>query len=369
MTKKLHYLYAPTGLFAIFATSDNTETMHYTFTDHQGSLAAYTGNAKEPVTRLSYDAWGRRRNAADGSYDNVSAAFDRGYTGHEHLDAFGLINMNGRLYDPMLGRMLSPDIVVQQTDYTQSYNRYSYCFNNPLRFTDPTGWVVDIPPEYFEIEEYIRYNDTKSLKDLGVTNYSSNTEEAEGNLVTTTTWMCDDCEYKLITHTQDFPFYEQHFKRSCLAISTVAQEISNGLELDNKMILLSEIVNMTCFNQPNAFEEGLVVDAFLQDYTNDYSCAFSSSKSHLGSILNTNLDYLLSEFDKGNGAGFVVHNDNWTDNHFVNMSSYSKLYENDLYQDYNIKVWDSDFYNQGARGGINNLQDYQHLLKISIMIK
>ena len=116
----------------------------YTFTDHQGSLAAYTGNAKEPVTRLSYDAWGRRRNAEDGSYGNVPAlATDRGYTGHEHLDAFGLINMNGRLYDPMLGRMLSPDIVVQQTDYTQSYNRYSYCFNNPLRFTDPTGWVVD----------------------------------------------------------------------------------------------------------------------------------------------------------------------------------------------------------------------------------
>ena len=122
--------------------------MHYTFTDHQGSLAAYTGNAKEPVTRLSYDAWGRRRNAADGSYDSVSAAFDRGYTGHEHLDAFGLINMNGRLYDPMLGRMLSPDIVVQQTDYTQSYNRYSYCFNNPLRFTDPSGYVMDIPIEY-----------------------------------------------------------------------------------------------------------------------------------------------------------------------------------------------------------------------------
>ena len=143
VTKNLHYLYAPTGLFAIFATSDNTETMHYTFTDHQGSLVAYTGNAKGYVTRLSYDAWGRRRNAADGSYDSVSAAFDRGYTGHEHLDAFGLINMNGRLYDPMLGRMLSPDIVVQQTDYTQSYNRYSYCFNNPLRFTDPTGWVTE----------------------------------------------------------------------------------------------------------------------------------------------------------------------------------------------------------------------------------
>ena len=120
--------------------------MHYTFTDHQGSLAAYSSSGT--WTRLSYDAWGRRRNAADGSYDSVSAAFDRGYTGHEHLDAFGLINMNGRMYDPMLGRMLSPDIVVQQADYTQSYNRYSYCFNNPLRFTDPSGYVMDIPIEY-----------------------------------------------------------------------------------------------------------------------------------------------------------------------------------------------------------------------------
>ena len=370
VTKNYHYLTAANGLFAIFVTSSNgEEAMYYTMKDHQGSLAAVI-HPDGDVERLSYDAWGRRRNPVGFGYDNLSTAtFDRGFTLHEHYDDFGLINMNGRMYDPAVGRMLSPDIVIQQEHNSQAYNRYSYCFNNPLRFTDPSGYVVDIPPEYFEIEEYIRYNDTKSLKDLGVTNYSSNTEEAEGKMVTTTTWMCDDREYKLITHSRDFPFYEQHFKRSCLAISTVAQEISNGLELDNKMILLSEIVNMTCFNQPNAFEDGLVVDAFLRDYTNDYSCAFSSSKSHLGSILNTNLDYLLSEFDKGNGAGFVVHNDNWTDNHFVNMTSYSKLYENDSYQDYNIKVWDSDFYNQGALGGINNLQDYQHLLKINIMIK
>lgn len=55
---------------------------------------------------------------------------------------FDLINMNGRLYDPILGRMLSPDIVVQDEQSSQAYNRYSYCFNNPLRFTDPSGYVV-----------------------------------------------------------------------------------------------------------------------------------------------------------------------------------------------------------------------------------
>jgi RHS repeat-associated protein len=65
--------------------------------------------------------------------------FGRGYTGHEHLLAFGLINMNARLYDPALGRFLSPDPYVQAPDFTQNFNRYSYALNNPLVYTDPDG--------------------------------------------------------------------------------------------------------------------------------------------------------------------------------------------------------------------------------------
>ena len=67
---------------------------------------------------------------------------DRGFTGHEHLDAFGLINMNGRIYDPVLGRMLSPDNFVQAPGNSQGFNRYSYCFNNPLVYTDPDGEFI-----------------------------------------------------------------------------------------------------------------------------------------------------------------------------------------------------------------------------------
>ena len=118
--------------------------LHYILKDHLGSWTTITDAEGNVEQELSYDAWGNLRDADTWTGTGTEAPmFDRGYTGHEHLDAFGLINMNGRLYDPMLGRMLSPDIVVQQTDYTQSYNRYSYCFNNPLRFTDPTGWVTD----------------------------------------------------------------------------------------------------------------------------------------------------------------------------------------------------------------------------------
>ena len=60
------------------------------------------------------------------------------------LDRFGLINMNGRLYDPALGRVLSPDNYVQDPLNTQSFNRYSYAFNNPLKYTDPSGQIAVI---------------------------------------------------------------------------------------------------------------------------------------------------------------------------------------------------------------------------------
>ena len=55
-----------------------------------------------------------------------SQTTNRGFTGHEHLDEFGLINMNARLYDPLLGRFLAPDPIVQSPFFSQSYNRYTY---------------------------------------------------------------------------------------------------------------------------------------------------------------------------------------------------------------------------------------------------
>ena len=57
------------------------------------------------------------------------------------LNEFNLINMNGRVYDPVLGRFLSPDKYVQEGDNSQNYNSYSYCLNNPLKYADPSGNV------------------------------------------------------------------------------------------------------------------------------------------------------------------------------------------------------------------------------------
>ncbi len=101
--------------------------------------------------RNEIEAGGRRRNPTDWTYNNMptSYLFDRGFTGHEHLDNFDLINMparrndsgggNGRMYDPWLGRFLSPDPFIQAPTYSQNFNRYSYALNNPLKYTDPSG--------------------------------------------------------------------------------------------------------------------------------------------------------------------------------------------------------------------------------------
>ena len=117
----------------------------HTYTDYLGSILAITDNVGALEETHSFDAWGRRRNPLNWEYipafddDFTSTITDRGYTGHEHLDAFGLINMNGRLYDPVLGRMLSPDNFIQSPGSPMGMNRYMYANNNPLRFTDPSG--------------------------------------------------------------------------------------------------------------------------------------------------------------------------------------------------------------------------------------
>ena len=117
---------------------------YYIIRDYLGSIT-HVYNASNATTReYSYDAWGRRRNATDWSYDLTSQPellADRGFTSHEHLTWFNLVNMNGRLYDPLVGAFVSPDPNVQMPDNTQGLNRYVYCLNNPLLYVDPSGYT------------------------------------------------------------------------------------------------------------------------------------------------------------------------------------------------------------------------------------
>ena len=139
-TQDIHYLDA--GITVIRENSGPYEYF-YSYSDYQGTVLAVTDDTGQVITRQSFDAWGRKRNATDWTYDGVQnynlSWLYRSYTGHEMIPEMDLVNMNGRMYDPLVGRMLSVDNYAGLDGTSQSYNRYSYVYNNPLMYTDPTG--------------------------------------------------------------------------------------------------------------------------------------------------------------------------------------------------------------------------------------
>ena len=137
------YLYAGGEMVGVkFTRSDATEMTRWFVKDHLGSIAVITDETGAVSERLSYDAWGKRRypNGADDPAGVLTAQTTRGFTGHEMIDDVDLVNMNGRVYDPQIGRFLSPDPFIQDVTNTQNLNRYTYVNNNPLSYTDPSGY-------------------------------------------------------------------------------------------------------------------------------------------------------------------------------------------------------------------------------------
>ena len=175
-----NYVTGPSGTFGVMIRDFNhvlPDKFYYIQKDHLGSFIALVDECGNIVQELSYNAWGRRRNPYtwgerfithkpeevdptngqwnpslyDGSTrqwpsaedqicsPNYQLTIDRGYTGNEHHDEFWLINLNARMYDPVLGRMLGPDDYISNPTNSQNYNRYSYALNNPLKYTDPDG--------------------------------------------------------------------------------------------------------------------------------------------------------------------------------------------------------------------------------------
>ncbi len=169
--REINFIFAPDGLAAIYEKKNGTGNMYYVSTDNLGSINIIADAQGNIVNDLGYDAWGRRHNPY--TWEQLTVAqtkalqptliTDRGYTLHEHIDAFGLINMNGRAYDPLVGQFLSPDPFVQSSTSAQSYNRYSYCWNNPLKFVDPSGYyTIDIDGLIFQI-----HNDRRMMHFIG----------------------------------------------------------------------------------------------------------------------------------------------------------------------------------------------------------
>ncbi|WP_172975471.1 RHS repeat-associated core domain-containing protein [Microbulbifer sp. THAF38] len=182
----------------------------YLHRDHLGSVEKITDEAGLEILNLAFNPDGSRRQG-DWSGDLGQQQLQellavqglttkRGYTGHEHLDRTGLIHMNGRIYDPTLGRFLSPDPIVQAPTYSQSWNRYSYVFNNPLSFTDPSGYAAwdERPQEKDDTAE------SGPVEEVTVTGRWNPPAPSKGGLVflspTRTSEVIDGVKYGLVHH-------------------------------------------------------------------------------------------------------------------------------------------------------------------------
>ncbi|MDQ8201193.1 RHS repeat-associated core domain-containing protein [Pelagicoccus enzymogenes] len=153
--------------------------------DHLGSIHSITKYAKDDHDKesvFSYDPWGQRRDPGDwnvGLPDTESGSggtetlTPRGFTDHEMLDDLGLVHMNGRIYDPLLGRFLSADAIVDGVKTVQGYNRYSYVKNNPLSLRDPSGYSGEVLHEgssswrrpWWDATDTLNWNDVNSSRD------------------------------------------------------------------------------------------------------------------------------------------------------------------------------------------------------------
>ncbi len=167
-TEERHYiggsvLVTITGRTASVAGTTKTRYLHK---DHLGSITAITDEGGAEVEAFSFDPWGKRRAPTlasliakigspwtsmstyqKGNLTLVASALsstltNRGFTGHEQLDGVELIHMGGRVYDAEIGRFLSADPFVQDITNLQGLNRYSYVENNPLSYTDPSGFFL-----------------------------------------------------------------------------------------------------------------------------------------------------------------------------------------------------------------------------------
>ena len=127
------YIESPNGLVAAIKTAGSQHDVMLLATDHLGSIIGVWNASGTLLEEHRYSAWGLRTSST------ANPRLQRGFTGHEHLQQFGLIDMQARLYDPHLGRFLAPDPYVQAPENHLSLNRYAYCMNNPLKYVDPTG--------------------------------------------------------------------------------------------------------------------------------------------------------------------------------------------------------------------------------------
>ena len=144
-TEYRHQIPAGSSTAVYTRRTDGSTGTYYATTDHLGSSDVVMDSFANVLVRESFTPFGARRGSnwqglpSTADTTAITSTTRQGFTGHEMIDAVGLVHMNGRVYDPTLGRFLSADSVIQSLGASQSINPYSYTWNDPLKYTDPSG--------------------------------------------------------------------------------------------------------------------------------------------------------------------------------------------------------------------------------------
>jgi RHS repeat-associated protein len=117
--------------------------LFYLHRDHLGTPRVLTDEEGDSIESRSFDRFGDEQGTVDWDATGVRA----GFTGHTHDDDVGLVNMKGRLFDPMVGRFISADPFVSNPLSALGWDRYAYVEGNPLTFVDPNGFQSAYPRE------------------------------------------------------------------------------------------------------------------------------------------------------------------------------------------------------------------------------
>ena len=148
-------VYFERQLVAVYCEQEDSSNIYYLHHDVLGSVDTITDGDGNTLAQFDYMPFGERRTSEG------DAVLSRGFSGHEHIEFANLIHMKGRIYDPQIGRFISPDPHIPAPLASQAYNNYSYVMNNPLRHNDPSGFffkklIKSISRLFKKVVNYVR---------------------------------------------------------------------------------------------------------------------------------------------------------------------------------------------------------------------
>ncbi len=317
-----HFYYLSHDLLVI--KQNGTVSYYVMEKDNQGSILQIHKKDGTRVFSAKYDAWGNQ------SVMLNTIGFHRGYTGHEMLSEFHIINMNGRLYDPVFCRFFSPDNYVQMPDFSQNFNRYTYCLNNPLKYYDPDGefFLLSIVTGFVKgVYNFMTGKDNWLSPFTTAYKYGTNDLKIswglfKGNfkqIVTRWTWELPQTilgyGYSEFRNLGGFVDHVRYFDGATYVINETGKE--NG-------ITLGSFINI---NSPNPIPEDNGKFAPYKDplYMHEYGHYLQSQEYGLGYLFSVGVPSLISAKDAGRS---IIYNEDLSVNNVNTISSHRiKWYE------------------------------------------